>query len=769
MFFRDRFKLPFASASLMSCLYAKIVTLIVAVPVSLMISATASAGATTCTDPSDPNCLCKPDILPFPNNKVKGPDGGVLPIVLEADSVESDGKDKITLKGKAFVAQGRQSISGDKVEYDRENDQVKADGNVKMRSVAGDQITADSFNLDVDTSIGKAKNATFKLATRGEITEETNAVLVQSRGSAKHVSIEGEDFVRLKDAVYTNCVEGQDDFLIKASELELDRATGQGTAKNAKFVFHGVPFFYLPRFTFPISDERKTGFLFPSIGRNSESGFIFEAPWYWNIAPNADATFTPRLLADRGVQIAAEVRHISQNSETDLNIEVLPSDDKFNDETRSLYSLDHEYRFTEKLKGRLDLNDVSDVEYFRDFRSDVDLFSTTYTPSEARLDYTEENWSLSARTVTYQVVDSDGIDANNTPFDVLPQINFNSRYRNIFGSGLNFSAPASYTSFERDFISTEGVNVEESNSRFTFIPSIERPFENVWGYITPKLSVNHASYSEDDIETRTAPVFSLDSGVYLERRIKFAGENALQTLEPRIFYVNSDSDTANTQNFDTRNLGFNNFNDLFSETGFTGGDGLADGQRVTLALASRIFDNEGTQKLKIQAGQVFFLDDLTTTENGLTTTQDKSDTLLEVDYQVMPALDLGVFLGYGQDIKELRNVNVDINYEPSKDNYFKFAYRLNKQLQADSTLSEESQFVAQAGLRLSPRWKAYATQRYDLDASENIQTQLGAEYDACCWRLRLTGDRLRRGTDDFRNALFAEIEFTSIGSFTTSF
>lgn len=762
MLFRNRLNLSLAS--FINVKLATIVTISAIIPANLIVSTVASA-ASTCTDSLDAKCVCSPDILPFPNNQVEGPDGGELPIVLEADSVESEGEKKIILKGKAFVAQGRQSIGGEMLVYDRENDRVTAKGDVKMRSIAGDQILADSIDLDVYTAIGNAKNAKFKLAVRGEITDETNAVEVQSRGSAGLVSIEGQDFVRLTDAVYTNCVEGNDDFLVKAKDLELDHATGMGKAKSATFVFKGVPFFYLPQFTFPITDQRKTGFLFPSIGRSSQSGVIVEAPWYWNIASNADATITPRILTDRGAQIAVEARHISRNSETELNIEVLPSDDEFDNETRSMFSLDHEQQFTDKFKGALDINDISDVEYFRDFRSQLDLFSTSYTPSEARLDYTEKNWNLSARTVTYEVVDSD-IDESNTPFDILPQVTFNSRYKDIAGSGFNFGASASATTFERDGIAG---GEDQSNSRYTFLPSIERPFENTWGYVTPKLSINHASYSEGDIESRTAPVFSLDSGLYFERRMNFAGENALQTLEPRIFYVNSDSDTENTQNFDTRSLGFNNFNDLFSETGFTGQDGLADGQRMTFALASRIYDPEGTQILKAQIGQVLFLDDVVAVNNGEETIQDKSDTLFELDYQATKALDFGLFLGYGQDIGEMRNINFDVNYTPSDDNYFKFAYRLNKQLQSDQSLDEESQFVAKAGARLSTRWKAFAVQRYDLDDSENVQTQLGAEYDACCWSLRIVGERLRTAEDEYRNAIFAEIEFTSIGGLKTSF
>ena len=787
MLFRDRVNLslnPVLNKN--SKLKVKLLTSLLTVPVMIGLQSSAFAapsGNASFDAGAERASHCKPDLLAFPNHS-QADAQGAAPIVLEADNVESEGKDKVTLKGKAFVAQGRQSITGEKIEYDRKNDKVKAKGGVELRSVAGDLISAEEVDLDVNTSIGNAKNAKFKLAKRGNITEETNAVEVQSRGSAKNVSVEGEDFVRLKGAVYTTCVEGQDDFYIRASELELDRATGIGTAKHARFVFFRIPFLYLPRVSFPISDKRKTGFLFPTLGTDSESGFFFGTPWYWNIAPNADATITPKVFTDRGVQVGLELRHLSKFSETEINAEVLPSDDEFDNETRSFIAIDHEQDFTEKLSLTLDINDVSDTEYFRDFRTNINAFSSTFTPSEARLNYIEDNWNLSVRTVTFEVIDE---DVTSEPFDLLPQINFNNNYDDIGGTGINYSTNASATNFRRDG--------DDSNSRILINPSVERPFENTWGYITPKFEIDYAEFSEEGVDSRTAPILSIDSGLFLERRINFQGGKGLQTLEPRIFYVNSDSDSStDATSFDTVALDFNNFNDLFSTTGFTGGDSVADGQRLTLALGTRFYNANGDQRFRAQIGQVYFIDELVSTDvDGVITTQDESDILLDFDYDINNNLTLGAFFGYGNidgSGDEIRNANFDIEYQPSPQNFFKFSYRLNKDLQTVSTVSETSQldsetgqfvtetsqvvaetsqFVAEASWKVNSQWRLFGTQRYDIEDSESIQTQIGAEYDACCWSLTLTADRLRESEDEFRNAIFAQIEFAGFGKVRTGF
>ena len=305
-------------------------------------------------------------------------------------------------------------------------------------------------------------------------------------------------------------------------------------------------------------------------------------------------------------------------------------------------------------------------------------------------------------------------------------------------------------------------------------PSVERPFENVWGYVIPKFEIDYAAFSEDGVDNRTAPILSIDSGLFLERRINVSGGKGIQTLEPRIFYVNADSDSDDSAtSFDTVAVDFNNFNDLFSTTGFTGGDNVADGQRFALALGTRFFDADGDQRFRAQIGQVYFIDELESVDSeGVVTTEDESDLLVEVDFNVNDSLTLGTFLGFG-DIDgsgdEVRNADFDIDYQPSLNNFFKFSYRLNRDLNSDNTIDETSQFVAEGSWKLNSQWRLFGTQRYDIDDSESIQTQFGAEYDACCWSLTLTADRLRESDDDFRNAIFAQIEFDGFGRVKTGF
>lgn len=711
----------------------------------------------------DETCACRPEILAFPNNSFANSAGETIPVVLEAQNVETEGDKAVILQGKAFVGQGRQSISAERIRYSKEDDQVEADGNVTLRSVAGDKVTAESVELDINSQIGSAKNATFKLAERGIISDETNAVAIQSRGKAKAISLEGQDFVRLQNVDYTTCKEGQDDFFVRAKNLELDQATGMGTATNASIIFKGVPIFYAPRFTFPINDERKSGFLYPFIGSDSDSGFVFGVPWYWNIAPQMDATFYPRFFSDRGVQLGTEFRHLSENSETEIKAEYLPSDKEFEDEDRYAFSVQHQRDFTRRLRGTLDYNDVSDQEYFQDFSSDIRTFSATYIPRTARLNYSADYWTLNTSINDYELVDSE-ISEENAPFDRLPDIRFRGNFPKV--AGIEFDLEASATNFSHD--------VKQEGWRYLVEPSVSVPLRKIWGYLTPTLGVNHASYDVDDFDadSRTVPIFSVDSGVYFEKRTTFMGESAIQTLEPRVFFVyTGDDDQENIPVFDSKPLSFNNFSNLFSTSGFSGGDQVnADNRQITLSLTSRIYDQNGAQRLKASIGQAFFLEDREITQRTsveqadgtfvveeTVETQSRSDLLAEATLNLGDFWELGAFLQYDTDDTDIRTADFDIEYREAYRKYFELGYRFS------DLNTEIDQLYFEGEWPLNDHWSVFGIERYDIEDSTSLQTRLGFEYDGCCWRFRIAADRFQRSDGDTRNAILAEFELTGLG------
>ena len=706
------------------------------------------------------DCACRPSELQFTSPTLQPGENGKYPISLEADDVEAVGEDLVTLKGGAEVSQGRQTIVADNVKYYRNTERLVADGNVEMITEEGSYLAAESIDVHIPTQIGSLQNVDFKLAQSLDRKEGIDTVKIASRGSAGVVGLEGEGLIRLSDATYTNCKEGSNDVLIKGKEIELDQLAGVGIARHATVRFKGVPIFYSPYISFPINDERKTGFLTPGFGSDEDSGNIFEIPWYWNIAKNQDATITPRYFSDRGLMIAGEYRRRSLTSETFIYGETL--DDDLFGESRDLLSIQHTQHFTDNLIGRVNYNDVSDVDYFDDLKNDVRYFSATFVPRDVSLSYSSKYFDLGVVAKEYQIIDPI-IPESRKPYERQPWTVLNAKIPE--GPwGMRFGLNASYTNFKHDS-RIEG-------TRAALNSSVELPFENIWGYVRPKVSLYHRTYSLDNVAdgnednpSFSVPIFSIDSGVYFEKNTNWFGEGALHTLEPRLFYVYApDEDQSDVPIFDTSQISLNNFGNIFRGNRFYGEDRVGDTNQITLGVTTRIIDNEtGDQRLKASFGQLYLIDDLELNlrsanpiESGL------GDFLAEVRTESKGAWTSYGFVQYDHDLSEIRTARFSVGYEPRDDERKNIAlgYYFSKGF---------SRTVEQATLSvnwpLSDRWQFFGAERFSIEDSESISTSVGLEYNACCWKLRLTGQErvTNRNIEEKKTSVFLELELTGLG------
>ena len=730
----------------------------------LMMANTASAAC------KGVDCVCRPSEIQFASPVLSPDADGEYPISLEADDVTSEGDDVVTLNGNAEVTQGRQTIVADKLQYYRESERVVAEGSVEMISLNGDYLSSDSIDVHVPTQIGTLTNSQFKLS-RGISSEDgIDTVQIESRGSADVINLEGQGFVRLENADYSTCPEGNDSVVIGARSLELDRTGGVGRARGATIRFKGVPVFYAPYISFPLNDQRKTGFLTPGYGADEESGNIIEFPWYWNIAKNQDATITPRFFTDRGFQLAGEYRSITQNSSTLINAEILPDDDLFGDD-RDLLSIQHSQQITENLSARINYNDVSDIDYFNDLSSDIRAFSTSFVPRDIQLNYTSDFFSVRARANEYQIID-DTVSSANAPYERLPSLTFSTNLpEGPYGS--SYGVNASFTDFSSD------TRIE--GTRTSINPYAELPFESLWGYVTPRISVHSSSYDLDNVAegvedspSFTVPIFSVDSGLYFEKNVNWFGEGALQTLEPRLFYAYApEEDQSDVPVFDTSQVSLNNFSNIFRANRFFGDDRVGDTNQVTLGLTTRIIDNEtGDQKLTASIGQLYLLDDLEQNLNASTVVESGlGDLLAEVRTEGNGPWTTYSFLQYDHEEDEIRTARFAVGYEPEDDS------RKNIQVgyyRSDLGSQVVDQLTVDANWPISDRWQFFGSERYSIEDSESIETRAGLEYNGCCWKVRFIGSsrvdtRLRRlnEDDDKRTAFFVELELTALGRIRT--
>ncbi len=708
-------------------------------------------------------CVCKPSTLQFASPTGEPNEDGQYAMSLEADNMQAEGEDLVLLEGDAEVSQGRQAIVADRLEYYRSTERVVAEGNVEMISPTGDYLSSSAIDVHAPTQIGVLKDTNFKLAQSLSSSGGVDTVVVAARGSADQVNLEGEGLVVLENTTYTTCAEGKDDVVISARELELDRISGIGTARDATVRFLGLPIFYSPYLSFPLDDKRKTGFLIPGIGSDEDSGQIIEIPWYWNIAPNQDATIAPRYYSNRGLQFTGEYRYQSERTSAVVYGEYLPDDELFG-EDRDMLTVRYGQLITDDLSLRINYNDVSDTAYFDDLRDQIGLFSASYVPRDARLDYSNEYFRLGLRTNEYQILD-ERLANRPTPYERKPSLSFSTTFpRGPLNSSYGLNATFN------DFAAENRLE----GTRTAINPYVEVPFENIWGFVKPRLSLHHRSYSLDNVAAGvedspsfTVPIFSVDAGIYLEKNSSWFGESALQTLEPRIYYVYApDEDQSDVPIFDTAALNFNNFSNIYRENRFFGEDRVGDTNQVTFGLTSRIIDNDsGDERLRVTLGQLYILDDL---EQNISSSQviesGAGDFLAEVRTEAKGAWTTYTFVQYDHDASEIRNARLSFGYEPKDDN--------RKRVQVGYYFSkfgdrETDQLTLSASWPLSDRWQVFADERYSLEDSESLFTRVGVQYDSCCWKVRLIGqERLQnRNIEEKRSTLFLELELTSLGSF----
>jgi len=701
--------------------------------------------------------VCAPDVISRPAPLEPGPEGPA--IELEGDEVESTGDATVTLRGNATMKRGAQAMSGEELTYHRNSGEIEGAGDLTLFSQEGDRIEASYLRMQVETRIGEAEDVSYRIAHRDTKHKDPEKAFVRARGTADQAFMEGHDVTRLEGVTYSTCNEGDDSVVLTADEIILDQGTGKGLAKNIRVDFMNVPIFFFPYLSFPISDERKSGFLFPGIGSQEGSGMVLSMPYYWNIAPNMDFTLFPRFYSRRGVQIGGEFRYLTEDSRGSVFGEILPSDSELDDD-RYAFHVQHEQDFTNRLSGEIDVENVSDNEYLDDFSNDIEISSATFLSQDAELDYGGEDWDLGLELSAFEIVD-DAIAKVNEPFDRLPRFTADTEHDfEPYDIELEFeSEVVNFTHSELD----EGWRVDAT-------PSVKKEFENVWGYIEPELKIRHTSYfldREDPTVTespdRTLPVFSLDSGIFLERRTSWLGEAAIHTLEPRLFYTFTPEDNQDDiPNFDTGPINLNNFNNMFRDNRFFGSDRVGDNNQITASVTSRMLDSEsGDEFLRGSIGMIFFLEDREVNLRPDEVLDDStSDLVGELRADITNDWRTSVFAQWDTNESDLEEFKFDLTYEPEARRFVDLSYRFSDRGSVDQ-LRINSQW------RLLPRWHLMFEDRFSFSDNENLEARIGLEYDGCCYAVRGFFQRRGQLDDTQRNAIIFELELTGLATIRT--
>lgn len=661
---------------------------------------------------------------------------------LSAEQVENLDGDITRFTGDVLIERHLLRLRADSVSHDNQARRLEFSGHIHADTETM-ALSADTGWLNLDDNTGALFNTRF-------ILQETRL-----SGKTPEFSLNNEQQTRLLDASFSSCPENQRDWHLDTSRLLLDHDNQTGTASHTVLWIKGMPVFYLPWIQFPLGDERRSGLLMPSFGSSSSSGFELSQPWYWNIAPNQDATLTPRYLRDRGNMLVTEYRFLGRDSSGEMNIEYLGEDTLLNDEERYLLQWQSKSQLASGLKLSLLANNASDINYLKDLGNTINITNSTHLERHARLDYRLGNWTFALLAQTYQTVDQN-IAIDNRPYRRLPQlsINANEELYDFNSSRLQFRLNSEWVDYEHES------DNKTQGSRGHVYPQLSLPFEGHAWYLKPALGFMHTQYDLKDqndnplnIDDRQLSISSLDSGLFFERRLD-NGE-LLQTLEPRLFYLNIPfEEQTNIPLFDTSARDFS-FASLFQENRFNGIDRIGDANQATLAVSSRVLNMfTGDELFSINLGRIFYFEDQRVSLDNTTNTANASDIVSEIAGQYQHWRARATFQ-WDTETDRTDKRNIQISYSPENQAVFNIGYRFYRD-DIDETQNLEQSDISFAwpfaqDFSLLSRWN------YSITEERDINTLVGIEYESCCWAIRLISQRYL--TDDLNEPYDTSIMF----------
>lgn len=668
------------------------------------------------------------------------------PIEVSADSATLVlTPEQAVFSGGVELTQGTLRMLADELVLDRATGEIDATGGFVLAQPSI-RIAGSAAHYQLATGQAQVEQIRYRVPA------------IRARGDAEQAAFLGGGRSTYRNISYTTCRPGSSDWLLTAESLELDQAEGLGTAEQAKLRFKGVPLLYVPTFTFPIDDRRRSGVLIPAVGYTDNTGADLAVPYYLNLAENYDLTLTPRLMSRRGAMLGGEFRFLTESSRGTLTAEYLPDDRAYegNHNERGSVDLQTYTRFGERADALLNVGYVSDDDYLKDIGDSLAVTSTSYIERTGELRYHGDSWNLLGRLQGFQTID-DAVPLVDRPYSRLPQLRLDlARPDGI--AGTTWHLDAEYVNFhKRD--SVRGHRIDLS-------PAVSLPLQRTWGYVEPMVGARYTAYrltdqtaGLDDAPSHLTGLFSLDSGLYFDRPMQYFGREASQTLEPRLFYLYVPSSAQNDQPvFDTTALDFS-FDNLFRTNRYTGPDRVADANQLTLALSSRVYAaDSGAELLRASIGQIVYFDDRAVRLPGEPVFDDDTSAVVG---------ELAAQLGGGwraragmqwnpHDGGNTEQALAQINYRDDHQRVFNAAYRLRDGVTEQSDLA----LIWPVGERVN----LIGRHNWSLSDDRLLEALAGVEYASCCWRLRAL---LRQYTDGVGNdhnlAFFVQLELNGLG------
>jgi len=669
------------------------------------------------------------------------------PTTIDAERIDGVSDLEMSARGKAELRRDDTSIFGEQLRFNREFDRFEADGGARLEK-GTDRFFGPRLRYHGQDGTGSFESPSYILQRDPPV-----------RGNAERMEFLGPDRYRMTKGSFTTCEPGREDWRMEVEELELDYEKKEGLARGARLRFFDTTILNVPYMPFSLENQRKSGFLSPTYSESTRRGFEVGVPYYWNIAPEMDATITPIYMTKRGAQLKTNARYLGASYSGELNLEHMPEDQDIK-KSRSGLGFWHRQQITPQLTTNIDLNRVSDSRYFVDLSTRVQQVSVGNLQRLIQLGYggalfnTGLGYGTSFTLQRFQTL-QDPLAPVGVPYHRVPQLNFGTG-KNDIGGLADATLPAEYVRFTHPTL--------VQGQRVSLNPVISFPFLAPGYFVTPKVGARYVNYNLDrtalgqnDKQSTTIPWMSLDAGLVFDRPVKWFGASYTQTLEPRLFYVRAPfKDQSQMPVFDSGLADFN-YAQLFTENRFAGGDRFGDANQLTIAATSRLLGPGGQELLRATLGQRYFFEDekVRLTAGAPLRTANSSDLLAAVGGRLTDAWSFDTALQYDPHKTRAQRYAASLRYSPEIAKVMNLSYRFNRDVLR--------QIDASGQWPISPGWYGIGRLNYSLRDSLLLDGLAGIEYNAGCWVLRAFGRRIQAAFQTTSTEFFVQLEFSGLG------
>lgn len=689
------------------------------------------------------------------------------PVTITADHADGNYPDNATFKGNVDINQGNSRLQADEVQLHQKQAEGQA---VPVRTVDA----LGNVHYDDNQVILKGPKAWSNLNTKDTNVWKGDYQMVgrQGRGTADVMKQRGENrYTVLENGTFTSCLPGSNTWSVVGSEVIHDREEQVAEIWNARFKVGPVPIFYSPYLQLPVGDKRRSGFLIPNAKYGSSNGFEFMLPYYWNIAPNMDATITPHYMDKRGgVMWENEFRYLSQAGSGLFELDYLPSDrvysnDHPNDDNsrRWLFYWRHGGVMDQVWRFNVDYTKVSDPDYFNDFDSKYGSSTDGYATQKLSVGYAVQNFDATVSTKQFQVFDR----SNSNSYSAEPQLDVNF-YQNdvgpfdthVYGQAVKF-------------VNTNGSLPEAT--RVHLEPTISLPLGNRWGSITTEAKLLATHYDQTNIDnynashsdaqlassvSRTMPQLKIDGKMVFERDMTL-NPGYTQTLEPRMQYLYVPyRDQSKINNYDSTLLQ-SDYTGLFRDRTYSGLDRIASANQLTTGVTSRIYDDAAIERFNVSVGQIYYFTESRTGDDNINWEKDnKTGSLVwagDTYWRISDKWGLRGGIQYDTRLNNIATSNSTIEYRQDDDRLVQLNYRyaspeyIQATLPSYSTAEQYREGISQIGATASwpivDRWSVVGAYYFDTNTRNPADQMLGVQYNSCCYAIRVGYERKLNGWD----------------------